>query len=79
MITRSRTPSAPWRTADLSHAVANHFAAAKFGFLARSRQVFFDLDEQFGIGQANAVARGGPIEVGVLAAWNFQTHVCAAL
>jgi hypothetical protein len=29
----------------LAHAVADHFAAAEFGFLARSGQVFFDLDE----------------------------------
>ncbi len=56
----------------LAHAVANHFAAAEFRFFAGSGQVLFNFDEQFRVGQADAIAGGWAVEVGVLPARNFQ-------
>jgi hypothetical protein len=46
----------------LPHAVADHLAAAEFDFLAIVGRgvVVFDFDEQLGIGEADAVADGGP-------------------
>ena len=55
----------------LSHAVANHFAAAEFGLLAGSCEVLLNFDEQVGVGEPDAVAGGRSVQVGVLAAWNF--------
>jgi hypothetical protein len=43
----------------LAHAVADHLAAAELHLLAVDRVVLLDLDDQFGVGQAHAVARGG--------------------
>src|SRR5271154_5427071 len=40
----------------LTHAFANYFAAAEGDFVAVVREIFFDLDYQFGIGEADAVA-----------------------
>ena len=40
----------------LAHAVADDLAAAEFHFLAVDREVLLDLDEQLGVGQAQAVA-----------------------
>ena len=42
----------------LSHPIANHFAAAEFGFLAGSCEVLFNLDKQFGVGEADSIAGG---------------------
>jgi hypothetical protein len=58
------------RALRLAHAVADHFAAAEFDFLAVDGVVLLDLDEQFGVGQADAVARGGAVHFGVGAAAN---------
>ena len=58
----------------LAHAIADDFAAAEFRFLAGSREVLFNFDEQFRIGQANAVARSGTVQVRILPPWNFQAH-----
>jgi hypothetical protein len=44
----------------LSHAVADHLAAAELDLLAVDRVVLLDLDEQLRIGQAHAVADVGP-------------------
>ena len=57
----------------LPHAVANHFAAAEFRFVAGSRQVLFNFDKQFGVGKPNAVAGGGSVKIGILPARNFQS------
>ena len=54
----------------LAHAVANHFAAAEGDLVAVDGEIFLDFDDQFGIGQAHAVARGGAVEIGVSAARN---------
>ena len=62
----------------LPHAVADHLAAAELGLLSGDGQILFDFNEQVGVGEAHAVARGRPVEVGVLTAWNFQTHACVA-
>ena len=42
----------------LAHAVADHLAAAKLHLFAISGEILLHLDEEFGISQANAVARG---------------------
>jgi hypothetical protein len=49
----------------LAHAVADHLAAAEFHLLAIGGVVALDLDEQFGVGQADAVARGRAVHVGI--------------
>jgi hypothetical protein len=49
----------------LAHAVADHLAAAELDLLAVDRVVAFDLDHQAGVGQADAVARGGAEHVGI--------------
>ena len=54
----------------LAHAVADHLAAAEFHFFAVDRIVMLDLDEQFRVGQADAVALGGAEHFGIRAAGN---------
>ena len=49
----------------LAHAVADHFAAAELDLFAVGGEVLFDLDEQFGVGQPDAVAGGGAVHFGV--------------
>src|ERR1051326_2673458 len=44
------------RALPLPHAVADHLAATELDLLAIDRAVAFDLDDQFGIGEANAIA-----------------------
>ena len=56
--------------AALAHAVANHFAAAEGDFVAVYGEVLLDFDHQFGVGQPDAVAGGGAVEVGVGTAWD---------
>ena len=46
-------------------AVADHLAAAEDHFLAVDGVVLLDLDDQFGVGQADAVAGGGAVVPGV--------------
>jgi hypothetical protein len=65
VITVSITSAAQLR---LAHAVADHLAAAELHFLAVDGVVLLDLDEQFRVGQADAVARGGAEHLGVGAA-----------
>src|SRR5436190_503490 len=56
----------------LAHAVADDFAASEFDFVsitpALGNQVAFDLDEEFGVGQADAVAHSGTEHLSILAA-----------
>jgi hypothetical protein len=49
----------------LAHAVADHLAAAELHFLAVGSEVVFHLDDQVGIGEADAIARGGTEHVGI--------------
>ncbi|MGF6539827.1 hypothetical protein OKW32_003113 [Paraburkholderia youngii] len=54
----------------LAHAVANHLAAAELDLFAVGREVALDLDQQFGVGEAHAVAGGGAEHLRVRAAAN---------
>ncbi|MBV6449086.1 MAG: hypothetical protein FCKEOINB_02816 [Nitrosomonas sp.] len=58
----------------LSHAVAYHFSAAEFYFLAIGGEVSFNLDEKFGIGQTDTVAGCRPHHFRIGLAGNFYTH-----
>src|SRR5579871_2190651 len=49
----------------LSHAVADHLAAAEFHFLAVDAKILLHLDDEIGVGQANAVACRRPEHVRV--------------
>ena len=59
----------------LSHAVADHLAAAELHFLAIGREVFFHLDDDVGIGQANPVARCGAEHARISVALDSRAHV----
>ncbi len=74
VITRSRAPSARVARDGLAHAVADHLAAAELRLVAGHGEVAFDLDEEVGVGEAHPVARGRPVEVGVLAARHPEAH-----
>src|ERR1700682_4479174 len=63
----------------LSHSIANYFAPAEFGLLTGSCEVLLNFDEQIGVGEPDAVAGGRSVQIGVLAAWNFQTHALVVL
>ena len=52
----------------LAHAVADHLAAAELHFLAVDGVVALDFDDQLGVGEAHAVARGGAEHLGIGAA-----------
>ena len=47
----------------LRHAIANGFAAAKFGLFtiaaSKEREIFFNFNDEFGVCQANSIAHGG--------------------
>ena len=59
VMTVSTAPSACERLR-LAHAVADHLATAELHLLAVDGEVAFDLDEQFGVGEAHAVTGVGP-------------------
>jgi hypothetical protein len=67
----------PARAGDLglAHAVADHLAATELHLLPIGGQVAFDLDDEVGIGQPHAVARGGAVHVGIGGAGNAGGHV----
>ena len=48
------------RRARLAHRLADDLAAAEDDLVAADAAVFFDLDQQVGVGEANAVAAVGP-------------------
>ena len=54
--------------------VANDFAAAEDDFLAIDGEVLFDLDDEIGVAQADAVADSRPVMPGVGLATQFLTH-----
>ncbi len=62
----------------LAHAVADHLAAAELHLLAIDREIALDLDEELGIGQADAVAGGGPEHIGIGAAGDAGGHLAAS-
>ena len=57
--------AAPTRDLRLAHAVADHLAAAELHLFAIGGEILLDLDEQFGVGEAHAVAGGRAEHVGV--------------
>src|SRR5436190_142896 len=58
----------------LALAVADHLAAAKLDLLAVDGEVLFDLDDQFRVGKANAVAGGGTVVAGVGGSGQAKAH-----
>jgi hypothetical protein len=50
----------------LSHRIANHFAAAEAQLVTVTGEVAFDLDDQVGVSQPQAIARCGAVEPRVL-------------
>src|SRR5262249_37627860 len=58
----------------LSHAVADHLAAAELDLLAIGRAVALDLNDQLGIRKADAVAGGRPEHRGIGAAVDRVGH-----
>ncbi len=68
-----RRTGLPARRRRLAHAVANHLAAAELRLVAVDGPVALDLNDQIGIGQADAIARRGTVVVGVGAAIEFHT------
>jgi hypothetical protein len=64
----------PVRRLALTHAVADHLAAAELHLFAVGREVLLDLDDDVGIGQPHPVARGGPEHVGVDGARDAKCH-----
>ena len=64
-MTRSGAPAGARHRRRLSHAVANHLAAAELGFVAVRRQVALDADEEIGVGEADAIAGRRTVVIGV--------------
>ena len=60
----------------LPHAVADHLAAAEFHFFAVGGEILFDLDDQIGVGEPHAVARGRAEHVGINGAADSCRHEC---
>ena len=52
----------------LSHAVADHLAAAELHLLAVGGEILLDLDDEFGVGEADPVAGRGAEHLGVMGA-----------
>src|ERR1039457_556938 len=67
-----------FRCGALAHAVADHLATAKSYFIAVDGEVFLYFDDEFRIRQANAVARGRAIKVGISAAGNSCAHAAGS-
>jgi hypothetical protein len=65
--------TAPCRlvTCDLPHAVADHLAAAELHLLAVGGEILLDLDDEIGVGEPHAVARGRAEHVGIDRAGHF--------
>ncbi len=61
----------------LAHAVADHLAAAEFHFLAINREIPLDLNDEIGIGEANAVAGRRTEHIGINGPLDFSWHGCA--
>ncbi len=58
----------------LPHAIPDHLAAAELYLLAIGGEVILHLDDELGIGEAHAIARGGAIHVGIGGAGNACGH-----
>ncbi len=53
------------RNLRLAHAVADHLTAAEFHLFSIGGEILLDLDEEFGVGEADSVARRRAEHVGV--------------
>jgi hypothetical protein len=73
VITVSTAPPARGHLA-LAHAVADHLAAAELHLLAIGGEVFLDLDEELGVGEAHPVAGGRAVHVGIGGSGDFRCH-----
>ena len=71
-MTRSGDPLSRLARRRLPHAVANDLAAAELRFVTVDRRVVLDLDDQIGIGEADAIAGGRAVVVRVGAAIDFH-------
>ena len=58
----------------LAHAVADHLAAAKLHLIAIDGEILFHFQKQFGVGQAQPIAGGGAVGLGVGAAGDAVGH-----
>ena len=58
----------------LPHAVADHLAAAELHLLAVGAEILLDFDDEIGVGEPHAVARGRAEHVGVDRAAHFRWH-----
>ena len=58
----------------LAHSVANHFSAAKRDLVAVGGEVFLHFDDELRVGQPDAVARGGAVQVGVNSPRDLRAH-----
>ena len=56
----------------LSHAVADHLAAAELHLFAVGGEILLHLDDQVGVGETHAVAGGGPEHVDIGAAFDLE-------
>ena len=78
VMTRS-SDSASQRRGRLPHAVADHFAAAKFHLVAIAAalrdEIALDLDEKLRVREPHLVAHGRAEHLGVLAAGESERHV----
>src|SRR5277367_75637 len=64
----------PKSSGTLAHAIADDFTSAESDLVAVDGEILFHFDDKFGVGQANTVAGGGAVEVGVCAARNSSAH-----
>jgi len=58
----------------LTHAVADHLAAAEFYFLAVGGEILLDLDDEISVGKPHPVAGGRPEHVGIDGTFDFYGH-----
>ncbi len=49
----------------LAHAIADHFATAKLHLFAVAGEILLHLDPQLGVAEAQPVAHGGAVHIGV--------------
>ena len=62
----------------LAHAVAQGLAAPEHRLVTVRVEVSLDLDDEPGVGEVDAVARGRAVEVGVFAAGQSASHTLTA-
>ena len=76
VMTRSGVPCGAG-AARLAHRLADDLAAAEHGLVAADAQVALDLDQQVGVGQADPVAGGRPVQPPVVGARDLNHRSCA--